>query len=137
MSWVIDTNVLLDIALPDPTWVRASVDAVNTAAGAGLVVCPITLIELTPQFDSDVGNVIAFLETIGIDAHVPWLEADTLIASAAWASYVEAKRAKRATRRPVADLMIGAFAMRHTGLITRNADDLRPWFPKLKLVIPA
>jgi predicted nucleic acid-binding protein len=36
----------------------------------------------------------------------------------------------------VADLLIGAFACRHQGLITRNPTDFRRWFSKLKLRQP-
>jgi hypothetical protein len=32
--------------------------------------------------------------------------------------------------------MIGAFATRFDGLITRNQKDFKPWFPELKLVVP-
>jgi predicted nucleic acid-binding protein len=33
-------------------------------------------------------------------------------------------------------LLIGAFACRYQGLITRNPSDFRRWFPKLKLRQP-
>jgi hypothetical protein len=40
------------------------------------------------------------------------------------------------TRRPVADVLIGAFALRHQGLLTRNADDFGKLFPSLRLIAP-
>lgn len=40
------------------------------------------------------------------------------------------------TRRPIADILIGAFAARHEGLVTRNPDHFRPFFPQLVLAEP-
>lgn len=33
-------------------------------------------------------------------------------------------------------MMIGAFASRFDGLITRNGSDFRPWFPELSILDP-
>ena len=66
----------------------------------------------------------------------PWLEADTREVTRAWSAYVAARRAGHGRKRPVADIMIGAFAARQDGLITRNPDDFRPWFPRLKIIGP-
>jgi predicted nucleic acid-binding protein len=51
-------------------------------------------------------------------------------------SHVQARRAGDAPKRPLADPLIGAFASRQKGLITRNPADFRRWFPKLKLRQP-
>jgi predicted nucleic acid-binding protein len=40
-------------------------------------------------------------------------------------------------RRPLADVLIGAFASRYQGLITRNTDDFASIFPDLKVGVPA
>jgi len=42
----------------------------------------------------------------------------------------------RSTKRPVADVLIGGFALRFDGLITRNTDDFRKLFPALRLIRP-
>jgi hypothetical protein len=36
----------------------------------------------------------------------------------------------------VADLLIGAFASRHDGLITRNSVDFRVLYPQLQVIDP-
>jgi len=41
-----------------------------------------------------------------------------------------------AAKRPIADVLIGAYAMRRSGLITRNANDFTMWFDKLAIVDP-
>ena len=60
-----------------------------------------------------------------------------LAAHRAWARYVELKSAHKIRKRPVADLLIGAFAARLGGLITRNPSDFKLLFPSVKLVCPA
>ena len=40
-------------------------------------------------------------------------------------------------KRPIADVMIGAYALKHDGLITRNEDDFRSLYPTLKIFNPA
>lgn len=56
------------------------------------------------------------------------------MAHAAWNRHVQRKRAGKSARRPVADVMIGAFAMANGGLITRNGADIRRLFPALRIV---
>ena len=62
--------------------------------------------------------------------------ADLSRAHAAWNHYIQKKRLGKAIKRSVADIMIGAFASRFDGLITRTPKDFRPWFPDLHLVVP-
>jgi predicted nucleic acid-binding protein len=47
---------------------------------------------------------------------------------------VTLKRLKKVTKRPVADLLIGGFSLRHQGLITRNPSDFLPFYPELAVV---
>jgi hypothetical protein len=62
--------------------------------------------------------------------------ADTEQAHRAWSLYEQARRASDAPKYPPANLVIGAFACRHQGLIARNPADFRRCFPKLKLRQP-
>jgi predicted nucleic acid-binding protein len=134
--WVIDSCVLLDVALKDPEFgVRSSV-FLEGKRREGLTVCPVTMVEVAPFFDGDVDNVRKFLKLMGAESGPSWMEADTEAAAAGWARYVRLKRAGETMRRPVADILIGAFAWRHRGLITRNPEHFRPFFPKLTLVEP-
>jgi predicted nucleic acid-binding protein len=54
----------------------------------------------------------------------------------AWNAYVHARRSARVPRRPVADLLIGGFALNRDGLVTRNAADFQSLFPKLVIREP-
>lgn len=58
---------------------------------------------------------------------------DTLRAHEAWHRFIELRRARVLPRRPLADVLIDAFASRYQGLITRNAANFSPIFPDLTL----
>ena len=61
---------------------------------------------------------------------------DTNAAFHAWHLAVQRKRQQKVSLRPVADVLIGAFALRFDGLLTRNATDFKTLFPTLNLVAP-
>jgi predicted nucleic acid-binding protein len=136
MPWVVDSGVLLDVALKDPEHGVSSALFLEDRRGDGLLVCPITVIEVAPFFDGDVGNVREFLKVMGAESATPWMEADTEEAVRGWTRYVRLRRAKETNRRPIADILIGAFAARQQGLITRNPEHFRPFFPELTLLEP-
>jgi len=50
MSWVVDTCVLIDVLEDDPSFGRASADVLEKSLRDGLVLCPITMVELSPAF---------------------------------------------------------------------------------------
>lgn len=41
-----------------------------------------------------------------------------------------------AAKKPIADVLIGALALRHDGLVTRNPADFRRHYPSLRIVEP-
>jgi predicted nucleic acid-binding protein len=136
MKWVVDTCVLIDVLEDDPAFGKSSADLLEKSLRDGLVLSPVTMVELSPAFDGNLETQKHFLEQVGIDFTDPWTFGDTECAHRAWNAYVQARRASHAPKRPLADLLIGAFAFRHKGLITRNPADFRRWFPKLKLRQP-
>ena len=80
--------------------------------------------------------VTKFLERLNIPWPEPWTHADTQTAFTAWNNYVVAKRQRQIAKRPIADVLIGAFAMRFQGLLTRNPSDFRQLFPALPIIEP-
>lgn len=136
MAWVVDTCVVLDIALADVAHGPRSLEIVEKKLSRGVVLCPISFIELTPQFGGSTAELEQFLEMSGIGFMEDWTQADTSQAALAFTKYIEARRTKGAPKRPVADIMIGAFACRYEGLITRNPKDFKGFFPKLKILVP-
>ena len=136
MSMVVDTCVILDVLEHDPAFGIASAEAIERYADGGLIVSPLTYVELAPAFLGDEARERKFLFEIGVDLPPGVGEDDLSIAIAAWSSHVQRKRSGKTARRPVADVMIGALAQANAGLITRNASDFRALFPSLNIVTP-
>lgn len=137
MSWVVDSCVLFDILEGDSQWAWRSASALSTLLPEGLTVCPVTLVELAPAFDGDPLAAGPFLRQVGVQADPDWTWPDTIHACAAWSRLVQARRRGVARKRPIADILIGAFAERFEGLVTRNPQDFRPTFPDLRIIDPA
>lgn len=64
-----------------------------------------------------------FLTGVGVDWLQDWTWQDSLCAHSAWQSVIQRKGARALPKRPLADLLIGAVAIRHDGLLTRNGRD--------------
>jgi len=107
MAWAVDTCVLIDVLEADPDHGRRSAALLSRKLREGLV-----------------------------DWRQPWTWQDTIAAHRAWEAHVAGRRARSAPRRPIADVLIGAFAGRFDGLVTRNAKDFRRVFPSLPIAEP-
>lgn len=134
MPWVVDTCVLIDVLEDDPKFGQSSADALLEHLEDGLVVSPITYVELAPAFNGSPSLQDEFLVGVGVDHAHSWTQRDTQTAHKAWAEHIERRRKNTALKRPVADILIGAFACRFDGLITRNPSDFRRTFEALNLV---
>ena len=133
MAWVVDTCMLIDVLEDDPRFGRSSALMLDSHAAEGLVICPITYAELAPAFHGDTALQDEFLAGVGADFRRDWIWADTRRAHEAWHRFIDRRRNRSLPRRPLADVLIGAFASRYQGLITRNASDFAAIFPHLKL----
>jgi hypothetical protein len=136
MAWVVDTCLVIDVLDDDPEFGRASALLLDSKAADGLVLCPVSFVELAPAFLGDLARQREFLDQVGIQASPTWEWDDTQAAHKAWARYVALRRAGKSTRRPIADVLIGAFAATRQGLLTRNPSDFAPFFPDLPIGMP-
>lgn len=139
MSWVVDTCVLLDILEDDPEFGRASARSLKARVDEGLLACPVTSLELAPAFLGDLGAQRRFFAICGVSDIEDFTIADVRLGYSPWNEYITAKRRRRSPKLPkrsIADMMIGAFACRFDGLITRNGSDFQPWFPQLVILDP-
>lgn len=134
--WVVDTCVILDVFEHDPAFGRSSAELLQKLLPQGLTISPVTMVELSAAFTGDLAEQKLFLDQAGISYSEPWTMADTEQAHAGWNVYVVARRQAQASKRPIADILIGGFAVNRTGLITRNSRDFSRWFPRLKLQEP-
>jgi predicted nucleic acid-binding protein len=133
--WIVDTCVVLDVFENDPRFGRRSAELLQRLAPQGLGVSPVTMVELAAAFRGDLVEQKRFLDQAGIAYDEAWTSADTESAYQAWNAYVSARRQSRTSKRPIADILIGAFAVNRTGLVTRNAADFG-WFARLKVREP-
>jgi predicted nucleic acid-binding protein len=136
VSWVVDTCVLIDIAEGDPQFSRRSAQLLDHRRSAGLLVAPVSYIELAPRFHGVETAQNEFLEAIGVHWSEPWIWPDTVVAHRAWCDYMLKRRRGQERKRPIADILIGAFASRFDGLVTRNEKDFRLLFPQLLIDKP-
>lgn len=136
MAWVVDTCILIDVAEADPQFARRSAGLLDRRRAAGLVLAPVSYIELSPLFNGTQTVQNDFLEGIGVDWTHGWTWPDTIAAHRAWHDYTLKRRHGRIKKRPIADVLIGAFASRFNGLITRNANDFQVLFNGLRIETP-
>lgn len=134
---IVDTCVLIDIADDDAEFGKSSLECLIAHLPGGLIVSPITYVELAPVFDRSRRLLDEFLDGLRIDHGASFDPPSRDAAFSGWVRYVSQRRAGRVVRRPVADALIGALAVRHDGIITRNGDDFRPFFPELDIVDPS
>jgi predicted nucleic acid-binding protein len=133
---VVDTCVLIDVTEDDPEFGEGSAECLAERLDGGLTISPVSYVELAPVFDGSRRVLDEFLIGMGIDGSAIFDTTDRHSAFSAWARHVSERRALRSGRRPVADVLIGALALRHDGLITRNGDDFLALYPKLRIVDP-
>jgi len=136
MSWVVDTCLLIDILERDLAFGKKSAVFLDEMMPEGLVLCPVSYVELAPTFLGDGYKQRMFLDAIGIAYACAWTWDDTQRAHKAWHQQTLLKRQHLAVKRPIADILIGAFALGHQGLLTRNAGDFRKVFPALRIKEP-
>jgi hypothetical protein len=129
MTCAVDTNVLLDIFLPDPAYGRISLERIEAAYAQGaLIICAAVYAELAPQFaersllDETLARMGIQVREIGKDS--------AFLAGSAWKEYT-----RRGGRRDriITDFLIGAFAEVHADqFLTRDRGFYRQYFKNLK-----
>ena len=134
MITAIDTNIFLDILLPNDTFVDASASALeNSAASGSLVIYDVVYAELSVHFHMQ-QECDDFLEANQI--RVESLTRLALFtASRAWRNYRK-QGGQRA--RILADFLIGAHAQTQASrLLSRDRGFYRQLFPKLDILDPS
>ena len=88
--------------------------------------------EAAPEFADNTALQEGFFRIVGVQWLEPWTRRDTENAFHLWARHVAKKRSGAVSKRPIADVLIEAFAQRFQGLITRNTRH----FSSVRLIIP-
>lgn len=130
---LVDTNVLIDVAVDDPAWFAWSGKRLAELSSRDiLAINPIIYAEFSVHFDmaEEAEEVLSAFRFERLQ--LPWEAA--FVAGKAFRRY-RSRGGKRAA--PLPDFFIGAHAaVAGLALLTRDARRFREYFPKLKLVAP-
>ncbi len=131
MITFVDTNVLLDVFLPDPEWGIKSKTALNTAFEEGsLVINTIIFAELVPQFKAR-EQLNSTLKKIGIQILPVDIET-AFHAGRAWKQYRDSGGKRD---RILSDFLIGAHALNYADrLLSRDRGFYKKYFKTLHLM---
>jgi len=127
----IDTNILLDIFLPDETYVQESTQLLKSAYNDGaLVICDIVYAELAPQF-MDQKRLDDALHQINVETS----SIDRMVAFKAgerWKLYRESGGKRK---RIITDFLIGAHALlKADRFLTRDRGFYKSYFSELNIM---
>ena len=137
MPWVVDTCVLIDILRGDERFAVSSASVLQSKIRETLTIAPLTYVELSPEFNGDATAQNEFLDGIWVQRDFDGNCDAVLEAHRAWNEHVVRKRSGQDRKRPIADVLIGAYALTKGGLITRNEADFRVLYPTLRILNPS
>lgn len=132
-GFLVDSNVLLDIATADPVWKSWSESQLRLAAATGPIsINPIIYAELAPAFatQSDLDHWFdpTVFRRIPLPYEAGWLAAQAFIAY---------RRSGGLKIAPLPDFFIGAHAaVAGLTLITRDSKRYQTYFPSVSLIAP-
>jgi predicted nucleic acid-binding protein len=133
VTFLVDSNVLLDVMTEDARWFAWSADAIERAADtARLVINPVIYAEVSVRYRR-IEDLDAALPRALFDREAIPFEAAFL----AGKSYLAYRRRGGTKRSPLPDFFVGAHAaISGYQLLTRDAARYRTYFPKLALIAP-
>lgn len=136
MITALDTSVVLDVLIPDPTHGEASRRLLKDACDSGeLVLCEVVYSELVPLFyrrfeESARAELEEFFVGLGV-AHLPTDSEVAFEAGVRWHRY---RAAGGPRERILADFLIGAHALlRADRFLTRDRGFYQTYYPDLTL----
>ncbi len=121
------------IANNDARFASASTDCLSRYLPEGLIIRPVSYVELAPSFIGRNAPQRTFRRALGVNWQEPWIWQDTEKAQRLWDARVAQKRAGLILKRPLVDVLTEAFASRFQGLITRNPRH----FPTVPVIVPS
>lgn len=133
MTFLVDSNVLLDVMTEDARWFEWSAAALEQAADAArLVINPVIYAEVSVRYRR-IEDLDAALPRAMLDREAIPFEAAFLAGKA----YLAYRRRGGRKRLPLPDFFIGAHAaIAGYRLLTRDAARYRTYFPRITVIAP-
>ncbi|HTO33698.1 MAG TPA: type II toxin-antitoxin system VapC family toxin [Pararhizobium sp.] len=133
MATLVDTNILVDIAVRDPSWLNWSRAQLVSAARRGAVVInPIIYSEFSVRYERMEDVDFLLPEADYSRENLPWTAA-----FAAGVAFRQYRRAGGGRERVLPDFLIGAHAaIRGHTILTRDPKGYRTYFPSVELITP-
>jgi predicted nucleic acid-binding protein len=133
MITIIDTNILLDIFLPDEKFARESTRLLKLAYDEGALIicdCDIVYAELVPQFEEREGLDNTFAT---INIALSHMDADIdFLAGEKWSFY---RKSGGTRKRIISDFLNGAHALiKEERFLTRDRGFYQSYFPELQIL---
>lgn len=133
MATLVDTNVLVDVAVRDPDWLEWSRLALAKAEKSGpLIINPVILAEFSVRYE-EFDEVEELLPPEHfVREGLPWAAA-----FAAGAAFRKYRKSGGGRDRVLPDFLIGAHAViRDYAIVTRDPMGYRSYFPTVHLITP-
>ena len=131
MITAVDTNILLDVFLPDERFATDSAELLKLAYDEGaLIICDIVYAELVPQFEDRqrLDNTLAIINVAlsSIDTDVAFLAGEK------WGLYRKSRGKRQCI---ITDFLIGAHAtIKAERFLTRDRGFYKSYFPELEIL---
>lgn len=131
MITAVDTNILLDIFLPDPNFHQNSAKLLKKAYDEGaIIISDIIYAELVPQF-GEMAKLDKTLNTINVG--ISFLDKEVaFLAGSKWTEY---RKAGGTRERIITDFIIGAHAeLKADRFLTRDRGFYKTYFPEIEIM---
>ena len=140
MAWVVDTCLLIDVAEADPRFGIPSARLLDRQWPDGLLICPVSDVELAPVFNADDSLQEQFLHSLAASFH-HGCQAAGESGGGPPQSKTLTRRSRRFRRRVsvldcASPLALFPAPTRGRFIFTRNEADFRQLFPTLKVLTP-
>ena len=131
MISAIDTNILLDVFLPDKRFAAESARLLKLGYDEGaLIICDIVYAELVPQFGNR-GKLDDTLATINVSISSSDVDI-AFLAGERWGNY---RKSGGKRKRIITDFLIGAHAaIKAERFLTRDRGFYKSYFPELQIL---
>lgn len=136
MKYIVDPRLLLDILEDDPERGGPALALLEKHKNATLVLAPISYVALAPAFMGLRELQDEFLSNLGITVATDFPLETLHTAYKAWSEYVRDNPDKVGGGNELDFVCVGAVALLHDGILTRDGAFFRKYFLSLRVIEP-